>query len=108
MRTGAVAARRIIVFARVGLDLINELPHRFHIDDVRIDAEHVRHVDQGRDGRKIRLDIEWQLAVERCVDAVGSGGAEQNGVAIGARPRHILRPDIAACASAVVGNDAGV
>jgi hypothetical protein len=100
--------RRVVVLAGICLDSLDEFPDRLDVDHVWINGQHVRNVDERRDWREIRLDIERQVSVERRVHAVRRSGPEQYRVAVRTRLRDVIGRDIAAGARAVFGDDPGV
>ena len=105
MRACAVAGGGVVVFAGVGLDLVNKLFEVLDVDDIGIDGQHIGHIHQRGDGHKVGFHIKGQLFVKRCIAAVGGCGAEVDGVAIWLGAGHVLTADIAGRAGLVVNDD---
>ena len=101
----AIAGGGIVVLAGMGLDLVNELLEVLDVDHIGIDGQHIGHVHQRSDGHEVGLHVERQFLVERGIAAMGGGGAEVDGVAIGLGTGHELAADIAGGAALVVNDD---
>ena len=62
----------------------------------------IGHIAQQHHRGEIPLHIKGQVFIKRGIDGVRAGGAEIEGVAIGPRLGHEIRPDIAPCPGATI------
>ena len=91
--------------ARLRLDRRDQRRDRLHREDARVHHQRIGPGHQQRDGREVGFEIVGQVAVDRRVDAVGTGIAKQQRAAIGRRAEHILHAHAPSRAGAVVHHE---
>jgi len=103
MHRRAVARRRQVHLARIGLHIGDELGDRFR-RHVIADRHHIRHAIERRDRRYITDEVELQVGVERGIDVVRRVHQQQR-VTIGFGIDHRFGGDVVAGAGLVLDHE---